>query len=98
VRSVEFHPEAQAELISAARFFEGNTVGLGVKFIRFSVRLSGYRRFPIAAAASGSISAVYSFRVSLTVFSIGSNLIASSSSLSCIFTAGRDTGGHACSG
>jgi len=34
VRSVEFHPKAQAELISAARFFEGKSVNLGLTFIR----------------------------------------------------------------
>ena len=34
MRSVEFHPKAQAELISAARFFEGKSVNLGLTFIR----------------------------------------------------------------
>ena len=34
MRSVEFHLKAQAELISAARFFEGKSVNLGLTFIR----------------------------------------------------------------
>ena len=47
MRSVEFHPEAQAELISAARFFEGQTVNLGLKFIRTIQRASqGIPAFP----------------------------------------------------
>ena len=33
MRSVEFHPEAQDELISAARFYERQTEGLGLDFI-----------------------------------------------------------------
>jgi plasmid stabilization system protein ParE len=33
VRSVEFHPEAQNELISAAQFYEDQTTGLGLDFI-----------------------------------------------------------------
>jgi plasmid stabilization system protein ParE len=33
VRSVEFHPEAQREFVSAARFYERQTVGLGIDFI-----------------------------------------------------------------
>jgi hypothetical protein len=32
VRSVEFHPEAQREFVSAARFYERQTVGLGIDF------------------------------------------------------------------
>jgi toxin ParE1/3/4 len=33
VRSVEFHPDAQDELISAARFYEDHTGGLGLDFV-----------------------------------------------------------------
>jgi plasmid stabilization system protein ParE len=33
VRSVEFHPDAQAEFISAAQFYERQTEGLGLEFI-----------------------------------------------------------------
>jgi plasmid stabilization system protein ParE len=33
VRSVEFHPEAQDEFISAAQFYERQTEGLGLDFI-----------------------------------------------------------------
>jgi hypothetical protein len=33
VRSVEFHPDAQNEFISAARFYEHQTEGLGLDFI-----------------------------------------------------------------
>lgn len=33
MRSIEFHPEAQDELISAAQFYERQTEGLGLDFI-----------------------------------------------------------------
>jgi plasmid stabilization system protein ParE len=33
VRSVEFHPEAQDEFISAAQFYERQAEGLGVNFL-----------------------------------------------------------------
>jgi len=33
VRSVEFHPEAQDEFVSAAQFYERQTEGLGLDFI-----------------------------------------------------------------
>ncbi|MDP3769031.1 MAG: type II toxin-antitoxin system RelE/ParE family toxin, partial [Dehalococcoidia bacterium] len=33
MRSVEFHPEAQDEFISAAQFYESQTDGLGRDFI-----------------------------------------------------------------
>jgi toxin ParE1/3/4 len=33
VRSVEFHPDAQAEFVSAAQFYERQTEGLGLDFI-----------------------------------------------------------------
>jgi plasmid stabilization system protein ParE len=33
VRSVEFHPEAEAELISAAQYFERHVENLGLDFI-----------------------------------------------------------------
>jgi hypothetical protein len=33
VRSVEFHPEAQDEFISAAQFYERQAEGLGLDFI-----------------------------------------------------------------
>ena len=33
MRSVEFHPDAQAEFISAAQFYERQTAGLGLEFI-----------------------------------------------------------------
>lgn len=33
MRSVEFHPEAQDEFISAARFYEDQAAGLGLDFI-----------------------------------------------------------------
>lgn len=32
MRSVEFHPEAQNEFVSAARFYEDETQGLGLDF------------------------------------------------------------------
>jgi toxin ParE1/3/4 len=46
VRSLEFHPEAQAELIRAAQYFEGEAENLGVDFIDFvqrtALRLVGF--------------------------------------------------------
>jgi len=33
VKSVEFHPDAQDEFVSAARFYEEQTEGLGLDFI-----------------------------------------------------------------
>jgi plasmid stabilization system protein ParE len=33
VRSVEFHPEAEAELVSAAQYFESHVEQLGLDFI-----------------------------------------------------------------
>jgi hypothetical protein len=33
VRSVEFHPEAEAELVSAAQYFESHVENLGLDFI-----------------------------------------------------------------
>jgi hypothetical protein len=33
VRSVEFHPEAEAELVSAAQYFESHVGNLGLDFI-----------------------------------------------------------------
>jgi toxin ParE1/3/4 len=33
MRSVEFHPEAQGEFISASQFYESQTQGLGLNFI-----------------------------------------------------------------
>jgi toxin ParE1/3/4 len=38
VRSLEFHPEAQAELIGAAQYFEKEAENLGVDFIEFVQR------------------------------------------------------------
>jgi len=44
VRSVEFHPEAQDEFISAAQFYERETEGLGLDFIATVQR--AYERLP----------------------------------------------------
>ena len=33
MRSVEFHPEAEAELVSAAQYFESHVENLGLDFI-----------------------------------------------------------------
>ena len=40
MRSVEFHPEAQAEFIAAAQFFEDKAERLGVDFINLVQRAS----------------------------------------------------------
>jgi plasmid stabilization system protein ParE len=45
VRSVEFHPDAQKEFISAAQFYERQTQGLGRDFITTVQR--AYERLPI---------------------------------------------------
>jgi hypothetical protein len=54
VRSVEFHPEAQNEFVSAARFYEDQRQGLGLDFTltiqRTYERLLG---FPAAGAPFG---------------------------------------------
>lgn len=44
MRSVEFHPEAQDEFISAAQFYERETEGLGLDFIATVQR--AYERLP----------------------------------------------------
>jgi plasmid stabilization system protein ParE len=54
VRSVEFHPDAQDELISAARFYEDQTPGLGLDFLVTVQRT--YERlleFPASGASLG---------------------------------------------
>ncbi len=33
MRSIEFHPEAEVELISAARYYEDQTENLGLEFV-----------------------------------------------------------------
>jgi toxin ParE1/3/4 len=38
VRSVEFHPAAQAEVVSAAEFYEHQSSGLGLDFIQMVQR------------------------------------------------------------
>jgi len=44
VRSVEFHPDAQNEFISAAQFYERQTEGLGLDFI--ATVQHAYKRLP----------------------------------------------------
>ena len=44
MRSVEFHPDAQSEFISAAQFYERQTEGLGLDFIATVQR--AYERLP----------------------------------------------------
>jgi plasmid stabilization system protein ParE len=44
VRSVEFHPDAQNEFISAAQFYERQTEGLGLDFI--ATVQNAYERLP----------------------------------------------------
>jgi hypothetical protein len=51
VRSVEFHPEAQNEFVSAAQFYQGQTQGLGLDFTLTVQRM--YERL-IAYPASGA--------------------------------------------
>ena len=54
MRSVEFHPEAQDEFVSAAQFYEDRTKWLGLDFIRTIQRT--YERlleFPATGAPFG---------------------------------------------
>jgi hypothetical protein len=54
VRSVEFHPDAQNEFISAARFYERQTEGLGLDFIATVERAYERRpEFPLSGAPFG---------------------------------------------
>ena len=98
MRSVEFHPEAQDEFVSAAQFYEDRTKGLGLDFIRTIQRT--YERlldFPATGAPFGRrfrrVRAFWSQSFP-TVFCIASSLTASTSSRSCTFTVGQATGAH----
>jgi toxin ParE1/3/4 len=54
VRSVEFHPDAQGELVAAAQFYERQTEGLGLDFVLTVQRT--YERlleFPVAGPRFG---------------------------------------------
>ena len=51
MRSVEFHPDAQTEFLSAAQFYERQTAGLGRDFVMAVQR--AYERLP-ASPASGA--------------------------------------------
>ncbi len=54
MRSVEFHPEAQDEFVSAAQFYEDRTKGLGLDFIRTIQRTyERLRDFPATGAPFG---------------------------------------------
>jgi hypothetical protein len=72
VRSLEFHPEAQAELIAAAQYFEREAENLGVDFLDFvqrtAVRLSS--SFPKAAVASAAVCGVLWCHASFSCFCI----------------------------
>jgi hypothetical protein len=60
VRSVEFHPDDQNELISAAQFYERQTEGLGLDFIVTVQRT--YERlpeFPRSGASTSSRSCTF---------------------------------------
>jgi len=97
VRSVEFHPDAQNEFISAAHFYEGQTEGLGLDFIATVQRAyERLREFPRSGAQFNLVadSGVFLFRSSPTVSCIASSRTASISSPSCTFTGGHATGGH----
>jgi plasmid stabilization system protein ParE len=52
VRSIEFHPDAQDELISAAQFYERQAEGLGADFIATVQRT--YERLPESPAIGTS--------------------------------------------
>ena len=97
MRSVEFHPDAQAEFISAAQFYERQTAGLGLEFI--ATVHNAYDRLPEFPASGTPLvagSGVFSFRSFPTACCIASSPSASTSSRSCIFTVDPATGGHGC--
>ena len=62
MRSVEFHPDVQAEFISAAQFYERQTEGLGLDFIA-TVQNACERlpESPASGAPFGRRSGVFSF-------------------------------------
>jgi plasmid stabilization system protein ParE len=96
VRSVAFHPEADAEFLAAARYYEGQAENLGLDFVAAVQRT--YQRlaaFPESGHPFGSRlrCAVPSFLASRTASSIESNRSASSSLPSLTYTAGPATGG-----
>jgi hypothetical protein len=95
VRSVEFHPEAQDEFISAAQFDDRETRGLGLEFISTvqHKHTNGSRSRPRArhSAAGSGVFSSQSFR---TVSCTASSLTVSTSSRSCTFTDAQATGGH----
>ena len=92
--SVEFHPEAEDEFISAARFYEDQTTGLGLDFIRMVQGTSNDYSNPHAVARRLAIgSGVCSSRSFRTVFCIASSLSASTSLRSRTSGVGRGIGG-----
>jgi hypothetical protein len=96
VRSVEFHPEADAELVSATQYFERHVENLGLDFI-LAVR-QAYERileFPDSGRPSAVDSGGPSSEGSLTASSTASSGRASSSSPSPICIDVQATGDHA---
>jgi hypothetical protein len=95
VRSVEFHPEAQDEFVSAAQFYEDRTKGLGLDFIR-TIQGTYERLLDFSATGARSVAASGAFwsQSFPTAFCIASSLTASTSSRSCTFTVGQATGVH----
>ena len=95
MRSVEFHPEAQDEFISAAQFYERQAEGPGLDFVRTVQQ--AYERL-LEAPASGPPFGRWLRRLLVPKFPYG--LLyrvepnASTSSRSCTFTDVRVTDGH----
>ena len=95
MRRVQFHPEAQNEFASAARFYDDQRHGLGLDFTLTIQRT--YERlleFPAAGAPFGRRLRRVLVPNSLTAFCTESRLTASTSSRSCTFTVAQATGGH----
>jgi hypothetical protein len=95
VTRVEFHPEAQNEFASAARFYENQRHGLGLDFTLTIQRT--YERlleFPTAEAPFGRRLRRVLVPKFPTAFCTESKLTTSTSSRSCTFTVARVTGGH----
>jgi hypothetical protein len=94
VRSVEFHADAQDEFVSAAQFYESERAGsASTSSARFSGRTNGSSSSRPVVSRLVANSGEFWYRSFPTVFCIASSLTESTSSRSCTFTGGPDTGG-----
>jgi hypothetical protein len=95
VRSVEFHPDAQDELIQPLSSTKPKRKASGSTSSRqFSRPTTAFWSSQHRARGSTADSDVFSFQSFHTVSCIASSLSASTSSRSCTFTVGQATGAH----